>query len=131
MDAEIQLELQKKKLKEHTIRRVIAGDGYQDREQSLGNQNHIEYEGDSRLPANRQSTYAMEELSGRELTSTEKSNITAVFRELLKTSGVTERAEQRKATVFFFRCHGMGTSSYKGREKSEILQASQVCTSGE
>jgi hypothetical protein len=27
---------------------------------------------------------------------TEKSNITAVFRELLKTSGVTERAEQRK-----------------------------------
>eukprot|EP00435_Cladocopium_sp_Y103_P038002 s707_g10.t1 len=81
---EILLELQKKKLKEHTIRRVIAGDGYQ------------EYEGDSRLPADRQSTYAMDELSGRELTSTEKSNITAVFRELLKTSGVTERAEQRK-----------------------------------
>lgn len=81
---EMQLELQKKKLKEHTIRRVIAGDGYQ------------EYEGDSRLPADRQSTYAMDELSGRELTSTEKSNITAVFRELLKTSGVTERAEQRK-----------------------------------
>lgn len=82
---EILLELQKKKLKEHTIRRVIAGDGYQ------------EYEGDSRLPADRQSTYAMDELSGRELTSTEKSNITAVFRELLKTSATTpERAEQRK-----------------------------------
>ena len=28
-----------------------------------------EYEGDSRLPADRQSTYAMDELSGRELTS--------------------------------------------------------------
>ena len=28
-----------------------------------------EYEGDSRLPADRQSTYAMDELTGRELTS--------------------------------------------------------------
>jgi len=80
---EIQKENQKKKLEQHTIRRVIAGDGYQ------------EYEGDSRLPADRQSTYAMDELTGRELTSTEKSNITGVFRELMKNSGITERAEQR------------------------------------
>lgn len=29
-----------------------------------------EYEGDSRLPADRQSTYAVDELHGRELTST-------------------------------------------------------------
>ncbi|CAK9019228.1 unnamed protein product [Durusdinium trenchii] len=80
---EIQLEIQKKKLKEHTIRRVIAGDGYQ------------EYEGDSRLPADRQSTYAVDELHGRELTSAEQRSIMGVFREMVKSSGVAERAEQR------------------------------------
>eukprot|EP00913_Durusdinium_trenchii_P003648 g3375.t1 len=91
---EIQLEIQKKKLKEHTIRRVIAGDGYQETEPGPGPVVQ-EYEGDSRLPADRQSTYAVDELHGRELTSAEQRSIMGVFREMVKSSGVAERAEQR------------------------------------
>ncbi|CAJ1430158.1 unnamed protein product, partial [Effrenium voratum] len=68
-----------------TIRRVVAGDGYH------------EYEGDSRLPADRQSTYVMDELTARELTSYEQRSILGVFREMVKNSGPSERLDPQRA----------------------------------
>jgi len=82
-DAPTELE----KLQMQTIRRVVSGDSYAD------------YAGESRLPADRQST-VMDEMSGetRPLTNWEQRSILAVFREMAKSSaGVTpaERAGEK------------------------------------
>ena len=41
----------------------------------------------------RQSTYVMDELSARELTVAEKNSIMAIFREMVKSSGLSEQKQ--------------------------------------